>query len=158
MVFGGGGRWEVWCFAATIDGQLRAVSSSAVSSEVRVLVVDDSPVFRDAVRSLIEATPGFEWIGDASSGEDGIGLAARLEPDLVLMDLRMPGIGGVEAARGIADLVAATVILITGAEPVPGAPVGPAAELIAKERLSPASLTRLWREHGNRPSEARQAG
>jgi DNA-binding NarL/FixJ family response regulator len=66
---------------------------------VRVLIVDDQVVFRDAAHAVIDATAGFASIGDASSGEDGVEQAERLRPDLVLMDVRMPGIGGVEAAR-----------------------------------------------------------
>ena len=70
---------------------------------VRVLVVDDSQSFRECARALVDATDGFEWIGDATCGEEGVEQTAELMPDLVLMDVRMPGIGGIEAARLIAS-------------------------------------------------------
>ena len=89
----GGGFWAnvtLMCFPAS-------------SAAVRVLVVDDSLPFRQATRELIHGTEGFECIGDANSGEAAVEQASRLEPDLVLMDVRMPGIGGIEAARRIGD-------------------------------------------------------
>jgi DNA-binding NarL/FixJ family response regulator len=122
--------------------------SSASSAAVRVLVVDDSLPFRQATRELIQGTAGFEWIGEASSGEDGIEQAARLDPDLVLMDVRMPGIGGVEAAKRIgAHTAASIVVLITGADPPTDLAYTPASDVLPKHRLNPASLTRLWQDH-----------
>lgn len=69
---------------------------------VRVLVVDDQAPFRRAARTVVGATAGFELAGEAATGEEAVALAATLHPDLVLMDVRMAGIGGVEAARRIA--------------------------------------------------------
>jgi DNA-binding NarL/FixJ family response regulator len=127
-----------------------ALPSAAVA--VRVLVVDDSSPFRDAARELIQATSGFEWIGEASCGEEGIEQAARLEPDLVLMDVRMPGIGGVEAARMISGhRTLSMVVLVTGADLPDHVPNGAAVEVLPKQRLSPAALRRLWQEHAGGP-------
>jgi DNA-binding NarL/FixJ family response regulator len=127
------------------------MSVSASSAAVRVLVVDDSSPFRAALRALIQGTAGFEWIGDANCGEDGVEQAARLEPDLVLMDVRMPGIGGIEAARRIGRHTAPSiVVLVSGAELPTGLPGAAAAEILPKHRLSPASLRRLWRDHAGR--------
>ena len=70
-------------------------------TEVRVLTVDDQVVFRRAARDVITATPGFEPVGDAESGEEALAEVERLRPELVLLDVRMPGIGGIEAARRI---------------------------------------------------------
>jgi DNA-binding NarL/FixJ family response regulator len=124
------------------------MSPSASLAAVRVLVVDDSLPFREATRDLIQGTAGFEWIGDAKCGEDGIEQAARLEPDLVLMDVRMPGIGGIEAARRIARHPAQSiVVLVTGAELHADLRHPSAAETLPKHRLSPASLRRLWQDH-----------
>lgn len=116
---------------------------------VRVLVVDDQPVFHDAARAVIDATAGFEWIGEAGCGEEGVEEAERLRPDLVLMDVRMPGIGGVEAAQQMASRgLSAIVVLVTGGPlPSDGSP-GSAAEIVLKERLCGGLLRRLWESHG----------
>jgi DNA-binding NarL/FixJ family response regulator len=122
------------------------------STAVRVLVVDDSPPFREATRSLIEATSGFEWVGDATCGEDGLERSSHLKPDLVLMDVRMPGIGGIAAAEKIAErTLPSIVVLVTGADLATDVPHGVAVEILPKDRLNPASLRRLWQAHGRRP-------
>ena len=121
---------------------------STPAAAIRVLVVDDSLPFREATRDLIEGTPGFEWIGDANCGEDGVEQAARLAPDLVLMDVRMPGIGGVEAARRIsAGCEPSIVILITSTDIAIDLAGDAAAEILPKRRLNGASLRRLWQDH-----------
>ncbi len=68
---------------------------------IRVLVVDDHPIVRAGVVGLLDTEPDFEVVGEASSGEEAVELVASLRPEVVLMDLRMPGIGGVEATRRI---------------------------------------------------------
>jgi DNA-binding NarL/FixJ family response regulator len=68
---------------------------------IRVLVADDHPFFRDGLRVLLEATADTELIGEATDGGEAISLAQTLQPDVILMDLRMPGLGGIEATRKI---------------------------------------------------------
>jgi two-component system, NarL family, invasion response regulator UvrY len=68
---------------------------------VGVLAVDDDPGFLEVAREVIRATPGFETVGVAATGEAAVSLAWMLRLQLVLMDVRMPGIGGIEAARRI---------------------------------------------------------
>ena len=68
---------------------------------LRVLIADDHPIFRDGIRALLASVPDFEVVGEAATGEAAIVKAATLQPDVVLMDLQMPGIGGVEATRQI---------------------------------------------------------
>jgi DNA-binding NarL/FixJ family response regulator len=116
---------------------------------VRVLVVDDQLPFHEAARAVIDATHGFEWIGGASCGEEGVEQAERLRPDLVLMDVRMPGIGGVEAARQIAlrGLMAIVVLTTAGPPPSDGSPDS-GTEIVPKERLCGALLRRLWERYG----------
>lgn len=64
-----------------------------------VLIVDDHQLFRDGVRALLDAQPDMECVGEATNGEEAIHLSAELQPDVVLMDVHMPGIGGVDATR-----------------------------------------------------------
>ncbi len=66
---------------------------------VRVLLVDDQPAFLQAMIGVVQETPGFEVVGAAASGEESVGLARALRPDLVLMDVNLPGIDGLEATR-----------------------------------------------------------
>jgi len=68
---------------------------------LRVLIADDHPLFRKGMRALLTATPGTEVIGEATTGQEAIELAAALQPDVILMDLQMPGINGIEATRQI---------------------------------------------------------
>jgi DNA-binding NarL/FixJ family response regulator len=68
---------------------------------VRVLVADDHPFFRDGLRVMLDATPDTELVGEAADGNETIALARSLRPDVILMDLRMPGMGGIEATRKI---------------------------------------------------------
>jgi DNA-binding NarL/FixJ family response regulator len=68
---------------------------------LRVLIADDHPLFRKGMRALLTATAGTEVIGEATTGQEAIELAAALQPDVILMDLQMPGINGIEATRQI---------------------------------------------------------
>ncbi len=69
--------------------------------DLRLLIADDHPVFRHGIRTLIEARPGLQVIGEATTGPEAVELARALQPDVVLMDVRMPGLNGVEATRAI---------------------------------------------------------
>lgn len=68
---------------------------------IRILIADDHPVFRFGLRALLDAMPDTDVVGDATTGEAAITLAADVQPDVVLMDINMPGIGGIEAVRRI---------------------------------------------------------
>jgi DNA-binding NarL/FixJ family response regulator len=69
--------------------------------KITVLIADDHPPFRAGLRALLEATPDIEVIGEAGSGEDTILQAARMQPDVILMDLQMPDVTGIDATRQI---------------------------------------------------------
>ena len=77
---------------------------------IRVLLADDHPVVREGLRGMLAAEPDIEVVGEAASGPEAVALAERLRPDVILMDLRMPGGDGVEATRRLA---ATTVVVLT---------------------------------------------
>jgi DNA-binding NarL/FixJ family response regulator len=79
---------------------------------VRVLVVDDQAPFRRAMRSVVEETGGFEVVGEVDTGEGSLEAAARLAPDLVLMDVHLPGIDGLEATRRLRAAARPPVVLL----------------------------------------------
>ena len=66
---------------------------------IRVLLVDDHPVFRHGLRALLSAMPEIDVVGEGSTGQDAVRLSRELDPDVVVMDLNMPGLNGVEATR-----------------------------------------------------------
>jgi two-component system, NarL family, invasion response regulator UvrY len=120
---------------------------------VRVLTVDDQAVFRRAAEVVIDASPGFELAGEASSGEQALALAKRLRPDLVLLDVRMPGMDGVETARRLAaDRPEAVIVLISVQEPsmAPDASRCGAVALVAKRDFGPSLLSELWAAHSRK--------
>ena len=86
----------------------------AGEAPVRVLIADDHPVFRDGLAALLSAGPGTELSGIAATGTEAVELARQAQPDVVLMDLRMPELGGIEATRAIvADSPHVAVVVLT---------------------------------------------
>jgi DNA-binding NarL/FixJ family response regulator len=69
--------------------------------KIRILIADDHPLFRDGLRALLNSVADTEVVGEATSGEEAIGIAASLQPDIILMDINMPGVNGIEATRSI---------------------------------------------------------
>jgi two-component system, NarL family, invasion response regulator UvrY len=121
-------------------------------TEVRVLTVDDQVVFRRVAHDVIAATPGFELVGDAESGEEAVAEVERLRPELVLLDVRMPGIGGIEAARRIAAAHPDTVVVLISIEDFEefgeDAQACGAVALLRKQDFGPGVLRRVWEAHG----------
>lgn len=127
------------------------VRGDAWSNMVRVLIVDDQASFRMAARNVLEVTEGFELVGEAASGEDAVDAARSLRPDLVLMDLRLPGIDGFEAARRIhrlhSDGCAPVILLVStedSPEPVDAIAECGAAAYVAKSEFGSERLIQAW--------------
>ena len=115
---------------------------------VRVLVVDDQAPFLRAMTAVVEETHGFETVGQASSGEESLVLAAELLPELVLMDVNLPGIDGLEATRRLRARKSPPVVLLlsthdedAGANFV--AESG-AAAYVTKSAFAPDRLEDVW--------------
>jgi DNA-binding NarL/FixJ family response regulator len=79
---------------------------------IRLLIVDDHPIVRDGLRGVFEGDPDFEVVGEACNGAEGVDRALALAPDVVLMDLRMPEVGGVEAIRRLRDRAPEVRVLV----------------------------------------------
>jgi DNA-binding NarL/FixJ family response regulator len=116
---------------------------------VRVLIVDDVAPFRRVARTVLDVSDGFEAVGEAGSGEEAVLAAGLLRPDLVLMDVNLPGIDGLEATRQIrSQSCPPPVVLLLStwdSDGGMGAEQCGAADYIPKSRFGPEALARAWR-------------
>ena len=110
---------------------------------VRVLVVDDSEVARSVLADVVGATAGFTVVGSSGSGEEALRLLPRLDPDLVLLDVQMPGLSGPETASRIADTHPGMAVLLVSAD-APDFAGSPVAAFLPKREVSPHKLRELW--------------
>jgi two-component system, NarL family, invasion response regulator UvrY len=123
---------------------------------IGVLLVDDHAQFREAARDLVEATPGFESLGEASSGEEALRLVEELDPALVLLDVQLPGMSGIETARSITSVQPHPTVFLVSIDDLADQPASVAscgaATFVRKRDLRTRALTELWAEHGGRPA------
>jgi DNA-binding NarL/FixJ family response regulator len=124
------------------------MSSSDLSAElVWVLAVDDQRPFREAARRVVDATAGFAWAGEADSGEAAVVLVRERSPDIVIMDVRMPDMDGIQAARLVAAECPEVTVLLVSAEPLASPAVdllrSRAAAFSRKQNFGPALLRLL---------------
>jgi two-component system invasion response regulator UvrY len=121
-----------------------------MDAPVRVLIVDDQAPFRRAARAVIVATPEFEVVGEAESGEEAVAAFETLDASLVLMDINLPGINGVEATRQITAAHPDAVVLLLSTYQVDDLPSGAdscgASGYVNKEEFGPAVVRDAW-EH-----------
>jgi two-component system, NarL family, invasion response regulator UvrY len=135
----------------TLARQLdRTVSEMGTPTQHRVgvLGVDDQPIFLDVAREVVAATPGFRWLGGATSGEEALHAVTELGPDLVLLDVRMTGMDGIETAQRICETHPDVVVVLASVEESPAIKwaieASGAAALVRKREFGPAMLRRLW--------------
>ncbi|MGH3507424.1 MAG: response regulator [Nocardioidaceae bacterium] len=117
---------------------------------VRVLVVDDQETYRRAAASVIDATDGFVLVGTASSGEESLAAVAETSPDLVLMDVNLPGIDGIEATRRLTAAGNGPVVVLLSTydqEDIDFERSG-ASAYFPKARFGPEELSAAWAAHG----------
>jgi CheY-like chemotaxis protein len=133
---------------STLGGARGSCDAEGVTTPRSVLVVDDQAPFRSAARAVLRRLDGFEFAGEASSGLEAIELVDRLRPALVLMDINMPEMSGIEATRTIVAAHPEVVVILCStydaADLPSAASASGAAAYVNKERLAADTIRRLW--------------
>jgi DNA-binding NarL/FixJ family response regulator len=119
---------------------------------VRVLAVDDTAAFRRAIRTLLRTSARLELVGETDAGERALEVAASCDPDLVLMDVRMPGMGGLAATTAMKTERPSTVVVLISTEhpselPAEASTCG-ADDVVWKSELRSGVLEAIWLRHG----------
>lgn len=127
------------------------LASVKPNADVTVMVVDDQLPFRHAMRAVLRHMPGFVLVGEAATGEESLELVPALTPQLVLMDINLPGVSGIDATRRIREIAPATVVFLCSTyakhDLPPAATASGAAAYIHKEELTAALVRELWEAH-----------
>ncbi|MGA2295714.1 MAG: response regulator transcription factor [Acidimicrobiales bacterium] len=120
------------------------------NTALSVVIVDDQAPFRLAAKAVLRRMEGFELVGEAQNGLEAVSLVNSLHPDLVLMDINMPEMGGIEATRRIVEELPDTVVILCSTYGVndlpPDAKTSGARAYVHKEQLEAKTLRRLWDE------------
>ncbi len=114
-------------------------------TDVRVLVVDDQDAYRRAMAAVVSETAGFAVVGSVATGEESLVAARELRPDLVLMDVNLPGIGGVEAAARLSEGPVVVLLSTYDEDEFDRTGCG-AAAYVSKAAFSPERLRQVWQE------------
>lgn len=138
-------------------GNVGARSAIEDPAMVTVLTVDDHAAFRRAMAALLDAAPRFEQVGEAASGPEALRLAAELRPDLVLLDVRMPGMDGIETARRLRAADARTAIVLVSIDELEPTDEDGVA-WVRKQELSTRKLDEVWERLATYVSHRRGAG
>ncbi len=121
-----------------------------MEADLPVLVVDDQAPFRAAARAVLRRMDGFSLAGEAVNGEEAVAMAAALQPAMVLMDINMPVMNGVEATRRIVTAQPEVVVVLcstyTSEDLPPDVSTSGARAYVNKEELGPDELCRIWAE------------
>jgi two-component system, NarL family, invasion response regulator UvrY len=124
-----------------------------VTDRVSVMIVDDQPPFREAARAVLARVQGFDLVAEVESGEAAVAASAELEPDLVLMDINMGRLDGIEATRLIIGARPETKVILVSTYPIddlpPAARSSGAVAYVNKDELSPRVVRRLWEAGGD---------
>jgi DNA-binding NarL/FixJ family response regulator len=132
----------------TIERRDGVTADNPTPADVGVLIVDDQAPFRAVARTVVDLAAGFAVAGEAASGEEAVELAASLHPAVVLMDINLPGISGIEATRQIVAADPGTVVIMLStyrADDLPSdaADCG-ATRYVHKEDFGPGVLREIW--------------
>jgi DNA-binding NarL/FixJ family response regulator len=134
--------------ASTLGETPAACETDHVTRSHSVLVVDDQAPFRLAAKAVLRRLDEFELAGEAASGDEAVELADQLHPELVLMDINMPRMSGIEATRKILAAHPSTVVILCSTYDVRDLPAeagsSGAAGYVNKERLAGDLLRRVW--------------
>jgi len=120
---------------------------------VDVLTVDDQAIFREVARAVIDATPGFEAAGEAASGAEALEMVTSTQVRLALVDVRMPGMDGIETARRLRAVEPPIVVVLISLEDSADLPSSASAcgavALVRKQDFGPNLLRELWAVYGD---------
>ena len=124
-----------------------------MAERVSVMIVDDQPPFREAARAVLSRIDGFELVAEVASGEDAVSTSGELRPDLVLMDINMGELDGIEATRLITDALPGTKVILVSTYSLDDLPItarsSGAIAYVNKDELSPRVVRRLWETGGD---------